>query len=147
MALLLWKWSTISRSFTRSCEMREEAKNWWTQAQRDLEAAQKNLEFKLFYVSAFLAQQAVEKGFRAFYIYKKKDLPDKTHNLLSLANAVGFPRQKFGLLRSLNPDFVTTRYPDAANGIPAEMFDKEIAEDHLKKAEEVMNWIQKMFKK
>lgn len=127
--------------------MREETKNWWAQAQKDLESARTNLEVELYYVCAFLCQQAVEKAFKALYILKKKDMPDKTHNLLVLAKIVGFPKQKFGLLRSLNPAFVTTRYPDAANGIPAEIFDREIAEDHLNKAEEVMNWIQKMLKK
>ncbi|NIR47010.1 HEPN domain-containing protein [candidate division KSB1 bacterium] len=126
--------------------MREETKNWWAQAQKDLESARKSLNADLYYVSAFLCQQAVEKGLKALYIQQKKQMPDKTHNLLRLAESVGFPKNKLGLLRSLNPDFVTTRYPDAANGIPAEIFDKDIAQDHLEKAEEVMNWIRKTLK-
>lgn len=101
----------------------------------------------MFYVCAFLSQQSVEKGLKALYIHQKKQLPDKTHNLLSLARAVTVPKEMFGSLRALNPDFVTTRYPDAANGIPADIFDKEIAQDHLKKAEEMVDWIREMLKK
>ncbi|MFQ5640856.1 MAG: HEPN domain-containing protein [bacterium] len=121
--------------------MREETKNWWIQAQNDLESARKNLEVEVYYVCAFLSQQAVEKGMKALCIHKNRKLPRKTHNLLHLAKEVDFPQQKLGLLRAINPDFVTTRYPDAANGIPTELFDREIAQDHLSKAEEVMNWI------
>lgn len=43
-----------------------------TSSKRYLEAARKNLESELFYVCAFLSQQAVEKGLKALYIHTKK---------------------------------------------------------------------------
>ena len=57
-------------------KLREEAKNWWIQAKNDPDAANKNLEMKLYYVAAFLSQQATETALKALYIAKKKALPE-----------------------------------------------------------------------
>jgi HEPN domain-containing protein len=45
------------------------------------------------------------------------------------------------LARELTPDYLTTRYPNAANGIPAEIYDEEIAERHLAYAEGICQWV------
>ncbi len=76
------------------------------------------------------------------HIHKKKRLSVKTHNLLTLGKSLNIPQEIFKLLYDLNPEFFVTRHPDAANGVPAEMFDEESADRHLKKAEKVLKWIQ-----
>jgi HEPN domain-containing protein len=45
-------------------------------------------------------------------------------------------------LSYLNPDYTLTRYPDAANGIPYELYDRETAASKVKAAEEVIAWLQ-----
>ena len=40
----------------------------------------------------------------------------------------------------LTPDYLTTRYPDAATGAPFESYTKESAE---RMAEEVLRWVEK----
>lgn len=121
--------------------MREESKLWFEQAQDDIKYAQSNLDQGAFYVCAFLAQQGAEKALKALYIEKKRDLPAKTHNLVTLGKALDVSLQMLSTLREINPAFVTTRYPDAANGRPSEVFDEKIASNHLARALEVLEWV------
>ncbi len=120
--------------------MRPEAQAWWELAEADLESAKVNLTAGRFYIAAFLSQQCVEKGLKAVWIRRQREMPPKTHNLLDLAEELSaYSRFETALLR-LNPLYVTTRYPDAANGVPARMYNEEIAQARLRDAEEVMAW-------
>lgn len=121
--------------------MREEVILWFEQAKDDLKNAEKNLAQDIYYVCAFLSQQAAEKALKAYYIKTKREIPVKTHNLITLGKALEVPEEILSYLRELNSDYVTTRYPDAANGLPSEIFDKAIALDHMTKAQEVMSWV------
>lgn len=49
-------------------------------------------------------------------------------------------------LRRLTPEFVTTRYPDAAYGTPYELYDEEVATDILDKSKKVIKWIESQIK-
>lgn len=122
--------------------MREEAELWFKQAKDDLKYAEVNLKEGIFYVCAFLSQQAAEKALKALYIETKREMPAKTHNLVTLGKALNVPENIAMSLREINPDFVTTRYPDAANGLPSEIFDLNIATEHLDKAKEVVLWVE-----
>ena len=44
-------------------------------------------------------------------------------------------------LRLLNPEYATSRYPDAANGVPAENYDERRANMLLQAAERVQRWV------
>ena len=44
-------------------------------------------------------------------------------------------------IRDLNPEYMSTRYPDMAAGIPAELYDDKIAGRHFKTAQEVLEWV------
>jgi HEPN domain-containing protein len=125
--------------------MREEVGNWWKQAQEDLESAEAIFDIGRYYVTAFLCQQAVEKGLKALHIQKKRE-NITTHNLVELARRVGFPESQMHLLKEVNPDYVITRYADAANGVPAEIFDEKITKEHLGYAREALEWISKQLK-
>jgi HEPN domain-containing protein len=52
-----------------------------------------------------------------------------------------------GFMRKLAPQYVTTRYPDAAYGTPDEIYDKEIADEYIAKTEEVMIWLKQKLAK
>lgn len=121
--------------------MREEVVNWWKQAQKDLESAEKNLEIKEYYLVAFLCQQSVEKALKALYIHKIKEPFATTHSLVFLGKSVGVPKPFYSILRRMNPDFVVARYPDAAYGVPYEMYDEPIAKERLDAAREVIIWV------
>ncbi len=94
--------------------MREEIERFLKQAAADLDAAEKN--------------QSVEKYLRGLHMAARRQSPPKTHELPSLANA-------------FDPDFVVSRYPDAANGIPAELYTETKAREKLRRAREVVAWV------
>lgn len=119
---------------------------WWKQAEDDLENAQKNLSTGGYYLVVFLCQQAVEKGLKACFIKLKNTSPGATHSLVYLATETNTPQKFFKFLRRLMPQFVTTRYPDAAYGVPSELYDKSIASEYLQDTEEVMRWLRSKIK-
>jgi HEPN domain-containing protein len=121
--------------------MRKEAGSWWLQAQKDLQSAEKNLEIEEYYLVAFLCQQAVEKGLKALYIHRLKESPGATHSLLFLGKKVEIPDEFLTFLRKMTPDFVLARYPDAADGLPYELYDRDIAGERLGSAKKVLEWI------
>jgi len=78
---------------------------------------------------------------KALYIYQKKRLP-KTRNIVELASDLESPDEVIEACQELNPDYVTTRYVDAANGVPAKMYSHNSAIIHLQYAKTVIKWTQ-----
>jgi len=122
--------------------VRKEAGRWWQQALKDLESAEKNLQVEEYYLVAFLCQQAVEKGLKSLYIDRLGESPGATHSLLFLGKKVEIPTEFLTFLRKMTPDFVLARYPDAADGVPYELYDRDIAGERLNFAKKVLEWIQ-----
>lgn len=123
--------------------MRIEAERLIKQAERDLLNAQKNVEIEAYEVAAFLAEQAVEKFLKGAWIIFKTELPPHTHYLLELGQGLEVPDHLQRHLAYLNPDYTITRYPNAANGIPYELYDRETALSKIRAAEEVIQWLRK----
>ncbi len=46
----------------------------------------------------------------------------------------------------LNPDYTVARYPDAANGIPYELYDEATARAKVEAAEEIAGWIEALIR-
>lgn len=121
--------------------MRIEAQRLVKQAERDLLNAKKNIEIEAYEVTAFLAEQAVEKFLKAVWIIRKAELAPQTHYLLELGQNLNLPEPLQRHLAFLNPDYTVSRYPDAANGIPYELYDRDIALAKVRAAEEVFGWL------
>jgi HEPN domain-containing protein len=119
--------------------MREEIRNTWMQSEEDFRTAELNIDIGRFYASVFFSQQAAEKALKALHIHQKKLLP-KTHNIVALASDLGAPDEVIEACQELNPDYVTTRYVDAANGVPAKMYSHNSANTHLEYAKTVIAW-------
>ncbi len=126
--------------------MREEIANTWIQAQEDMKTAKVLLEAERFYASVFFSQQAAEKALKALYMHLKRELP-KTHNVVALARELDASETVMEAARELAPDYVVTRYANAAHGVPAEMYSKQSAQEHLRYAEEVLEWTRKRLPK
>ncbi len=71
---------------------------------------------------------------KALYIEVKRESPPKTHSLLRLSNELGIKDEEIidGVL-DLNPEYIVTRYPDAANEVPAKIYNERMAIEHLEK--------------
>ncbi len=126
--------------------MRKEVRDWWLQAQRDLESAHKNLSIEEYHLTAFLCQQSVEKALKAVHIHKLKRSPGATHSLVFLGRETGIPEEYHNGLRRLSPDFVMTRDPDAAQALPHELYDEGIATERLDIARKIVEWASRELK-
>jgi HEPN domain-containing protein len=120
--------------------MREEVKNWLRQAEADLRSARNSREAGDYYMSVFASQQAAEKALKALCLFKLKEYP-KGHSIIYLAQKLEAPESMMSGIRDLNPEYLSTRYPDIAAGVPAELYDDKIAARHFKTAREVFEWI------
>ena len=126
--------------------MDEDISVWITQALRDFEVAKKNALNQDYYVSVFFCQQSIEKSLKGLFLQEQKESSGPTHSLLYLAKNTGVPDSYLSFLRKITPEFVNTRYPDASYGIPAELYDEEIAQEYIQKTEELLTWIKSKLK-
>ncbi|HUV67874.1 MAG TPA: HEPN domain-containing protein [Sedimentisphaerales bacterium] len=120
--------------------MREEVTNWFKQGEADFRSAQNSKKSFDFHMSVFASQQAVEKALKALCLHRLREFP-KGHSIIHLARKVDAPEHMLSGIRDLNPEYLSTRYPDMAAGIPAELYDENIAARHLKTAEQVIEWV------
>jgi HEPN domain-containing protein len=122
--------------------MRTEALNWWKQAQRDLRAARNSLRSGDYEWASFQAHQASEKALKALFLQRKRTLP-LTYDLVRIGKELGAGENLMRLLRRLNPDYVVARYPNAASGVPYELYDEAQARERIKLAGKVLEWTKK----
>lgn len=120
--------------------MREEVHNWFKQAEADLRSARNSREAGDYYMSVFASQQAAEKALKALSLLKLREYP-KGHSIVYLAQRLEVPGSMMSGIRDLNPEYMSTRYPDMAAGVPAELYDDKIAARHFKTAQEVLEWV------
>lgn len=124
--------------------MRVEIERLVKQADRDLENARKNVGIEAYEVAAFMAEQAVEKRLKAAWMARNREAPPRTHSLTELGDPLGVPEGLRRHLVYLNADYTTARYPDAANGVPYEIYDRETAESKVEAAEELFRWLRRV---
>jgi HEPN domain-containing protein len=123
-----------------------ERDKWLMQAVRDLETARNSLNSGDYYASAFWAQQAVEKALKALLLSWGKSY--RGHDLVEMGYLV---RDELGLdvspiiddLRALTAHYTTSRYPDAANAVPYEIYTRADAEEALERASRVIEWVRR----
>lgn len=126
--------------------MRKEVERLILQARRDLENARKNIKIEAYEVTAFLSHQAVEKYLKGAWIQKKRQRPPATHYLKELGKGLRIPKRLAANLLFLNPDYTVARYPDAANGVPYELYDEATARAKVKAAEEISRWVESLIR-
>jgi HEPN domain-containing protein len=121
--------------------MRREIERLLRQADRDFENASKNLGIEAYEVAAFLAQQAVEKYLKGAWVLAKKQPAPHTHALTELGDGLGVPSDLRRHLADLTPDYTISRYPDAANAVPYELYDAATARRKVENAKAVIAWL------
>ncbi len=119
--------------------MRIEVREWIRAAEDDLEDAMVLLEAGRFAAAAFHAHQAVEKALKASIIALKGELSPRIHNLIYLARVLDIKDENIlDALRRLNPHYRISRYPDAAIGVPMDMYSESIALELINEAKSVL---------
>jgi HEPN domain-containing protein len=115
---------------------------WWTkQAAHDLDIARLNRQHGFHDGCALMCQQAAEKYLKALFLKVHAATPPKTHQCDRLATHLNAPANVGDAARMLESNYMESRYPDAAQGVPFEQFTDADSQDHLKAAEEVQQWV------
>lgn len=122
--------------------MRKEASRLWEQALEDLDTAKKLLEVKKYYASVFFSEQAAEKALKTLFMERERKVLF-THDLTELAEKLNAPEDVYEAAAELSPDYIITRYPNAANAVPAKLYTRKSAETHLNYGEEIIRWVAK----
>lgn len=136
-----------ARAWLRSIGMREEVRRLWVQSWEDLRTAEILIENSRYYAAVFFSQQAAEKALKALYIHVKRELPPKSHNILELLNSLGVKREDLrDAAMDLTPEYIVTRYPDAANGVPAYLYNERMAREHYEKAKVIIQFCEQILK-
>lgn len=125
--------------------MREEINNWLKQSEADLTSGRNCIKSGDYYFAVFAFEQCVEKALKSLCLFKLRELP-KGHSIIYLARLCKVPERMLTGIRDLNPEYLSTRYPDIAQGIPAELYDANIAGRHERTASEVFVWVKKQMR-
>ena len=118
---------------------RKATMDFWAQARADMATAVTLLDAGVYYASVFFSQQAAEKALKAAVVDRQHRNP-KGHNLVQIANSLDAPVDIMNAAAELNPEFLMTRQPETAEGVPAQMYDKAAARLHLRCAQEILDW-------
>jgi len=120
----------------------DEQVEWWTkQASHDLDMAKSNRQNGFHDGCALMCQQSAEKYLKALYLSLRKATPPKTHRCDQLAIHLGSPLDVEEAATLLESDYMESRYPDAAGGVPFEQFDDASSLERLQAAEVVEQWV------
>lgn len=124
---------------------KEIALKWFKQASHDLLMAEKNLEIEGYDVVAFLAQQSVEKLLKSIFALEGKKIP-KSHFIDDLARQLNLSEEVLDNILDLTGDYTLSRYPDVADLVPYEAYDKEIATEKVEKAKQIFELLKEKYK-
>ena len=116
------------------------AQNNWAQAKSDMATAATLHDAGIYYAAVFFAQQAAEKALRAACILRLQKNP-RGHNIIQSANSLQAPLEVMNAAAELNSDFLTARTVEAAEGVPALMYNRESSKYHLEAAETIQDWV------
>jgi HEPN domain-containing protein len=119
---------------------RSVAQNNWSQAKSDMATAITLLDAGIYYAAVFFGQQAAEKSLRAACILRLQKNP-RGHNIIQSANALHAPLEIMNAAAELNADFLTARSVESAEGVPAQMYDRDTAVRHLDAAKAISEWV------
>ena len=124
--------------------MKKLAEEWLKYAYKDLSAIEKILEDdNLTNITAFHAQQCIEKSFKALILLKTAEIP-KIHNLLKLYGTVrNYIKLSFKMriLELINETYTDTRYPSELGLLPDGMPSLKMVKQFYETSKQIYNQI------
>jgi HEPN domain-containing protein len=120
--------------------MAREWRPWWNTALDMLAEARAGRDREGLLGATFFAHQAAESALKAVWITTGDGNPPHIHNLVELAEGLNAPNEIVESCRELNPLYMTSRYPDAANGEPRRQLSAGIAARAVLASEHIVAW-------
>jgi HEPN domain-containing protein len=114
--------------------------DWLEQAGVMLGEVRNALDSDSLITVAFFSQQVAEQSLKALWLVRGDGLLPHTHDLMELAEGLEVPEEVRSDCQLLNPLYTISRYPDAANGLPARNFNTTMAAGYVAAAERVNAW-------
>lgn len=123
--------------------MAERSKDWYKQAQRDLDSARSQLKSGFFEWSCFIAQQAAEKAVKA--VYQKLSAEAWGHSVNGLLQGLSEKKKisepLFEKAKRLDKFYIPARYPNGwSSGFPGEYITRKDAEDAIGDSEGILRF-------
>ena len=119
--------------------LRRLAQDNWAQSKADLATAITLRDAGIYYAAVFFAQQAAEKALKAVLIGRLQKQP-RGHNLITFANELNAPLEVMNAAAELNLEFLSSRNPEHAEGVPAQIHDLASANLHLEAGQRIVDW-------
>jgi len=119
--------------------LRRLAQDNWSQSKADMATATTLRDAGIYYAAVFFAQQASEKALKALIIGRQRKQP-RGHNLITFANELNAPLEVMNAAAELNLEFLSSRNPEHAEGIPAQLYDLTSANLHLEAGSVIVEW-------
>ena len=121
--------------------------DWFSQAQRDLDAANNSLANRNYEWAAFQAQQAAEKALKAALLFSNRE--ERHHSVVQLLNEVQkfaeIPQPLTEAARELDRHYIQTRYPNGfAEGYPAQYYDEKLARECISHARNFVEFVDRI---
>lgn len=120
--------------------MKKMAEACWAQARANYAASVTLLDAGVYFASVFFAQQAAEQALRAAIIQREGKI-SRGHNLIQMCNTLDAPLEIMNAAAELNPEFLSTRSPEAVSSVPSQNYDRKSARLHLRCAQTIVDWI------
>ena len=123
--------------------MPERSKDWFEQAKRDFNAAQKEEEAHFFEWACFIYQQAAEKALKA--VYQKLAAEAWGHSIYNLLKGLQerkkIDNELFNNAKQLDRFYIPARYPNGwSEGFPGEFITQEDAVNARNCAEKILRF-------
>lgn len=123
--------------------MPERSRDWFKQAEHDLEKAKLDLQWRYYEWACFTAHQSAEKAVKAVYYARHGEA--RGHGLRELITLLKLPAGEavLGQATFLDRYYIPTRYPNGLPaGVPHDYFSKADAEQAIEAAEAILGWCQ-----
>lgn len=120
--------------------LRRLAQDNWAQSKADYTTATTLRDAGIYYASVFFAQQAAEKALKSALLTRSGKNP-RGHNLINFANDLNAPLEVMNAAAELNYEFLSSRNPEHAEGVPAQIHDLQSAAIHIRAADVIVGWV------
>ena len=119
------------------------AEHWIIMSKYDMETAEAMMREERYIYVSLMCHQAIEKLLKAIWAERKKKIPPRTHNIISLSRSLNlwerFDDSTRSFLAFINPLNVMSRYPPTNS--PYGLINKDQADELLNLTRGVLSWL------